>query len=497
MLGHEGLDSPRGGLEECSVEWLRVAPIGHVPESESTEYRCRCGVWFMPHFPRLALGPIQPGVDARPLQWALLESLRQRGLHVQSFLSRACFLDFSEQATVTGVNPRHLDSWLMSPPVCRRTFASAVANADIAVVCGTFVPTAESGGRLDRLCDWLSLPRLGILDVNHPEHQVEPGLLNSLDGLLLVGVAQGADHFSQWAAKIESRWGVPVLGGLGEIPALDVEIAGMSAGMRPSRSLCVGLASALQKTTDLDRLLSLADSVEGLDPAACLPVSGSVRGRVVIAVAYDEAFSLYFPDMLDALESAGAEIVDFSPLRDERLPAETDIVYLGCGHPERHASALSHNHCMKLALRSHVCHGGRLYAEAGGLAYLCQQMETADQGQFRMAGIFPAVAILDPAPREPESAAVILDRWTWLGGPGVLLRGYRNRRWRFESVGSMLRCAVSPQGRQDLVGGGPAVGSCLHLDFALQADLLRGFLHTSPRVAYRPDPWTTILPNCS
>src|SRR5690606_21378146 len=93
---------------------------------------------------------------------------------------------------------------------------------------------------------------------------------------------------------------------------------------------------------------------------------------LTVAVAYDEAFRCYFPDTLDLLEHLGATVVDFSPLRDEALPLGTDIVYFGCGHPERYAEALASNHCMMLAIREHVCAGRRIYAEGGGVAYLCQ-----------------------------------------------------------------------------------------------------------------------------
>ena len=107
------------------------------------------------------------------------------------------------------------------------------------------------------------------------------------------------------------------------------------------------------------------------------------RGNVRVAVAYDDAFHCYFPDTLDMLELRGATVRVFSPLRDESLPPETDIVYLGCGSPQDHAEALAANHCMMTALKEHVCSGRRIYAEGGGLAYLCQHVETADGSECR------------------------------------------------------------------------------------------------------------------
>ncbi len=74
-----------------------------------------------------------------------------------------------------------------------------------------------------------------------------------------------------------------------------------------------------------------------------VPFAGLLRGPasrpLQVAVACDEAFGGYFPDTLEALEARGARVCDFSPLRDDRLPPGTDVVYVGCGHPELFAEA--------------------------------------------------------------------------------------------------------------------------------------------------------------
>ena len=86
--------------------------------------------------PRLAVGTIQPQADSHAILWGLMEALRARGLQVQSFRSRACFAAETETAAVTGLHPRHLDSWLMSPDLCRRLLLRATDHCDIAVVEG-------------------------------------------------------------------------------------------------------------------------------------------------------------------------------------------------------------------------------------------------------------------------------------------------------------------------------------------------------------------------
>jgi cobyrinic acid a,c-diamide synthase len=175
------------------------------------------------------------------------------------------------------------------------------------------------------------------------------------------------------------------------------------------------------------------------------------------------------------LELRGASVVGFSPLRDENLPPQSDVVYFGCGHPERYAAALSENHCMFAALRSHLCAGRRVYGEGGGAAYLCREMETP-AGEFRrMAGILPATARLFRRPAGAEPVEVRLARPAWLGLTGMQLRGYRNPHWQLDPLDDSYLLLAEPDYRCDLLGDSQSVGSLIHLDFAADADFLDRF----------------------
>ena len=98
-----------------------------------------------------------------------------------------------------------------------------------------------------------------------------------------------------------------------------------------------------------------------------------------MAYAYDEAFGRYFPDTIEALEALGADLIEFSPLRDESLPDRVDLVMIGCGMPDNHADELASNHSMMAALGKHVCLGRRIYSEGGGTAYLGRRMMIGDR----------------------------------------------------------------------------------------------------------------------
>src|SRR6185295_19282887 len=281
-------------------------------------------------------------------------------------------------------------------------------------------------------------------------------------------------HLIRLQTMFEALWGVPVLGSLGPIGDLRREIKNLSPGEKPQRELCARVRDQFVKRARLDRIQRLAQSREVADPSptSCVrPEESALR----VAVAYDEVFQGYFPDMLEMLELKGATVRDFSPLRDERLPPETDVVYFGCGHPEQFARELMENHCMMLALKDHLCNGRRIYAECGGLAYLCQRLEMPDGESLPMAGVLPAIARRNPFPEPPRAEEVTLASDTWLGPAGSRLRGYLTSHWSLEEAGPLRRYAKEPGHELDIIGRHQAIGSRLYLNFAAQPSILSSF----------------------
>lgn len=433
----------------------------------------------MARLPRVAIGTIQPDADAQPVLWALMESLRRHSLQVQSFRSRACFPPYQGETTVTGLAPRHLDSWLMSPAMCRDVFLRGSRAADLAIVEGRFRPARLAdcdGGSLEPLCHWLNLPRLVILDVARLDLCRLPRRLRDVEGVLLDGVASER-QLAQITAELEILWRIPVLGSLERTASLTAQLESLPQGGRLPPELCRELGNRFMRHWHRERIWRLAAERELPETRLHELCPEPMQTRLTLAVAFDEAFNGYFPDTLDWLELRGASVIDFSPLRDEALPPEANVVYLGCGHPERYASALSENHCMKAALRNHLRAGRRFYAEGGGLAYLCEQMETSQGSRHCMVGIVPAVARRQREPRWPYPVELTLPHSTWLGSHGERLRGYRNAHWDLQPLGSKTSFAVQDSEHLEIVGGFQAVGSLVHLNFAAQPEYLRRFFY--------------------
>lgn len=409
---------------------------------------------------------------------------------MQCFASRASLPGVAAPSAVAGLPGRYLDSWLMSPELCCNLMARSAGGADMALVAGRFEPQRSplaAGGSLDTLCDWLGLPKLAVVDVGLidryglPERpQVDAVLLNQTSRHRTV---------EGMVTDIETLWGVPVIGTLEGSRADSRRVRSLKAGSPVPKDVAESLGNDFRRHWRPEAFARLVNRPGPLEIRWPDVIHDLPARKPVVAVAYDEAFFGYFPSTLDQLELLGAQVVDFSPLRDESLPSGTDIVYVGCGRPEAWAAALSENHCMKAALRSHVACGGRIYAEVGGAAYLGQALETPAGETHRMCGILPAVARFQEEEADSEPVEIAVEQDNWLTPGGTRLRGYRTGRWRFESLGCRLQNGARNCCQLDLLGCNCVVGSMMHLHFAARPDIFSHFFE--PALCSVPvlDPW--------
>ncbi len=442
---------------------------------------------MMLSLPRVAVGAVEPGGSYRPILWALIDALRRQGLHIQPFFSAAYFSEHRATAAFSGVCPRYLDPWLMTPELCREWFVRGANTADLAVVEGEFQDRSGgfSEGRLERLCEWLDLPRLAVLDASRLGDAL-PGPPPQTDGVL-IDCVEGSPQLARLILQIETQWEVPVLGSLELPPSMRAELDRLKPGGRPPQELCRALGNQLLRTGEPERVVEIASRPPITWEHPRLFDKEAPLDKVVIALAYDDALNCYFPETLDLLELRGATIVDFSPLRDENLP-EADLVYLGCGHPEKFGRELAANECMRLALRNHLRRGGRIYSEGGGTAYLCQSMETATES-YRMVGILPATARHVENSMAPSPMELTIAEPCWLGPPGTALRGYLDHSWELRPEGPLTRCSGDPDAPNALVKACRAIGCRGQIDFAVQPHLIPAFFSYAACESDAADPW--------
>lgn len=194
---------------------------------------------------------------------------------------------------------------------------------------------------------------------------------------------------------IEMECGIPVAGYLPTMKdcKLDSRHLGLVTAdeMENIQQKLDMLAYQAEKTVDLDFLLKLADSAKNIDYD--IPTWSKKQYSVRIAIAQDSAFCFYYSDTLRLLEKFGAELVEFSPLTDEKLPQDIGGLYLGGGYPELYAKRLSEKDTMRLSIKQAVENGMPTIAECGGFLYLHRTLQDEKKTPYPMAGVIGADAV--------------------------------------------------------------------------------------------------------
>lgn len=106
-----------------------------------------------------------------------------------------------------------------------------------------------------------------------------------------------------------------------------------------------------------------------------------------IGIAKDNAFSFYYNDNIEFLENMGIEIEYFSPINDEKIPQDIDMLYFGGGYPENYAEELSKNIDMLNSIREFYNKNGVIYGECGGFIYLSKKLVTLDGKEFTFVNL--------------------------------------------------------------------------------------------------------------
>ena len=178
----------------------------------------------MKHLPRFAVGAIQPRAGRESVVFGLVSALAQMGDSPVVFRASCEFAPHDPAKSVLGRASRHLDSWAMSRSDAISALARATGTQDTALVEGTFDVACEDHGprprsSLDRLCEWLDLARMAVVDVRLLAATGVTARPPRLDALLLDRVADPLEA-AYWQTTLEALWKTPVLGWLDEAAPL-------------------------------------------------------------------------------------------------------------------------------------------------------------------------------------------------------------------------------------------------------------------------------------
>ncbi|WP_164249469.1 cobyrinate a,c-diamide synthase [Streptomyces sp. S4.7] len=287
----------------------------------------------------------------------------------------------------------------------------------------------------------------------------------------------GSDRHEELLREALDESGVPVLGVLRraaeiETPSRHLGLVPVSERREDAVAVVRGLAERVRVGCDVEGLLALARSapslevgvwdaggaVRGVGGGACggpvpLPAPSRNRGSApgpapqtperprsapqtperldispegltvpVVAVAGGAAFTFSYAEHAELLRAAGAEVVVFDPLRDERLPAGTRGLVIGGGFPEVYAAELGANEPLRKEAAELARSGAPVAAECAGLLYLARSLDGAP-----MCGVLDADARMSRRLTLGYREAVAVGD-SVLAAAGTRLRGHEFHR---------------------------------------------------------------------
>lgn len=336
----------------------------------------------------------------------LMAFFRKQGYEVQPFKVGPDYIDPGFHHLICSPRKsRNLDRFFLSETYLKECFEENSAGADLAFIEGVMglfdgrSAVSEEGSSAE-MAKLLGLPVFLVIDgaglarsaaaLVKGYQSFDPKL--SLGGILVNRVGSEG-HFRWLKESIEKETGVPVLGWLPSEP--EISIPERHLGLRTAAEEGAAIEKKIERLAELlESRFEAARFLELTKTPRPLPGGGGGKGKFQvpscrIGVAYDQAFSFYYEDNFDLLREAGAELVFFSPLRDQELPEGLNALYIGGGFPELHVRELSANQSMKGSIRNFFEEGGVLYGECGGLIYLAESWVDANGDEFPLVGLIP------------------------------------------------------------------------------------------------------------
>ncbi len=361
----------------------------------------------MPHIPRLLISACRGGSGKTLLTLGLTRAFSQEGIICKPYKKGPDYIDAAWLALASKQDCTPLDPYFLNQArlsaLLQHSFAHS--NAELAVIEGNrglFDGTDIAGSSSSaELAFTLNCPIVLTLDCTKMTRTAAALVqgLTAFDprihiaGLVLnqLGTARQEQLLRQ---VLETYTDVPVVGALPRLRHNPMPERHM--GLAAQHDTCLAehilddLAAHVREHVDVARCHDIARAAPPLEQAAPFweTPSPSSPSAVTPRIGYvrDRILWFYYPENLEALERAGAELVPLS-LESSQHWEELDGLYLGGGFPEDHAASLTQSpHLARIADWAHK--DMPIYAECGGFMLLARTLRR-DANTFPMAAIFP------------------------------------------------------------------------------------------------------------
>ncbi|MFC1876285.1 cobyrinate a,c-diamide synthase [Thermodesulfobacteriota bacterium] len=442
--------------------------------------------------PGIIISALRGGSGKTIFSLGIIAALVKRGKTIAPFKKGPDYIDAGWLALAAGQQCYNLDTFLIQKETILKSFACYSQTSDLAVIEGNrgLYDSIDRGGNTStaELAKLLDLPVILCIDGTKTTRTMaavvlgcqhfDPGV--RIRGVILNRVA-GKRHENNLRTCIEHYCQIPVLGAVPKLREQPFPERHMGLVPTPehawAKTSIDGIADIIVKHLDLDGILAVARSagdvaskakpvrewqrmeVAARETTSSTPPSQVCVEKYVVAddapkigVIRDSSFQFYYPENLEALEAAGAELIFTSPLTEAVVPP-VEALYIGGGFPETHAKQLADNITYRNQIRDLAEKGLPIYAECGGLMYLGERL-LLDDDSYAMVGFFPLVFDLHKRPQGHGYTIVSVDHENPFFEVGTEIKGHEFHYSKaIEYTGSMDLLAFQVQRGAGLING--------------------------------------------
>jgi cobyrinic acid a,c-diamide synthase len=355
------------------------------------------------HCPALFLTAPASNQGKTTITAALARYFTNQGKVVRVFKTGPDYLDPQILAQASKQPVEQLDIWMAGEDYCQDKLFQAAQVADLILIEGAMGMFDGDPSSAD-LAARFGIPMAIVMDVKgmaQTAAALATGLANFRDDVHVAGLIANRCGSERHAELIRDALpeNLPLLATLkrDEAITLPERHLGLVQADEVKDELEVRFEAAVEwlKETQVKGLLALPKAVAFYSINKKVSVNNqtdaeqTIEQRLagkIIAVAKDAAFSFIYDANLIALQSMGAKVVFFSPLKDQVLP-EADALWLPGGYPELHAKGLSENTAMRQAIHAFYQTGKGILAECGGMLYSLNELTDLNDDCYPMLGI--------------------------------------------------------------------------------------------------------------
>lgn len=364
--------------------------------------------------PRLLISAAHKSSGKTTISLGLAAALQSRGLNVSTFKKGPDYIDPMWLHSASGNPCYNLDFYTMAEDEILGTFIQKSHAADLSLIeankglyDGMDLNGSDCNAALAKLTQ---TPVVLVINTSGISRGIAPLLLGyqafdsdvKIAGVILNQVG-GPRHETKLRSVVEHYTDIPVVGAVHRHH--DLVLTERHLGLVPSNEAQLAkdkinaIKARVAEQVDLDAIIAIANS------APPLTFSGNSSSQstaiqqhpVKIGIVKDAAFGFYYADDLETFTQLGAELIPINAMQDSQLPV-VDALFIGGGFPETHLEALHQNSSLRTAIRKAIEDELPVYAECGGLMYLCEKIEWHNQA-FDMVGSIPATAVMHEKPQ--------------------------------------------------------------------------------------------------